>query len=123
MPSRSSGSRSYNCSAEGAAALLRPEVIEKLKITQEQQDKIKKIQDDARPTFRSTLNESQQDRQARFQKMRDKMSSAQKDSLAVLNDDQMLDWTNMCGKTFKFPAFPGTGRGGNRPQPPQNPQP
>ena len=106
---------------EGAAALLRPEVAKKLGLSQEQQDSIKKIQDAARPTGRPTFdpNESQEDRQARIKKIRDQMDKAQKDSLAVLNDDQSLDWTNMLGKPFKFPAFQGFGRG-NRPQPPQN---
>ena len=35
---------------EGAMALTRPEVIKKLDLSEEQQAKIKKIQEDARPT-------------------------------------------------------------------------
>ena len=46
--------------------------------------------------------------------MREQFEKAQKESLAVLNDDQMLDWTNMCGKTFKFPERPGIRRGNRR---------
>jgi hypothetical protein len=97
----------------GAAALTRPEVIQKLGLTEDQQAKIKKIQADARPTGRGGFdpNQSQEERQAAFQKMRNQMEKAQKDSLAVLTDDQMLDWTTMCGKTFKFPAGRGPGRG------------
>ena len=53
-----------------------------------------------------------------MKKVQDQVQKAQKESLAVLNDDQMLDWTNMCGKTFKFPERPAFGGRGNR-QPPQ----
>jgi hypothetical protein len=98
---------------EGATALNRPEVIQKLALSEEQQAKIKKILDDARPTGRAGFdrNRSDEDRQAAFKKMREQFDKAQKECLAVLNDDQMLDWTNMCGKTFKFPASPGFRRG------------
>ncbi|MGO9111934.1 MAG: hypothetical protein ACLP9L_22130 [Thermoguttaceae bacterium] len=102
---------------EGASALNRPEVIQKLALTDDQQAKIKKIQADgmaaARPNF--DPNQTPEERQANMKKIRDQIEKVQKDCLAVLNDDQMLDWTNMCGKTFKFPAF---GRG-NRPAPQQ----
>ena len=35
--------------------------------------------------------------------MQERFEKVQKECLAVLNDDQMLDWTNLCGKAFKFP--------------------
>ncbi len=99
---------------EGGAALSRPEVIKKLEITDEQQAKMKKIQEDARPKGGPgggfDPNQSQEERRASFQKMRDGMDKAQKDTLAVLTDEQMIAWTEMCGKTFKFPQ--GGGRGG-----------
>jgi len=96
---------------QGAMALFRPEVIQKLRLSDDQQAKMKKIQEDARPkgmTF--DPNQSAEDRQAMFKKMRDQFDKAQKEILAVLTDDQMLDWTNMCGKEFKFPQ-PQFGRG------------
>ncbi len=109
---------------EGAMALNRPEVIKKLVLSQDQQAQIKKIQEDARPKNPPAFDSNQPaaDRQAAFQKMREQFEKAQKDSLAVLNDDQMLDWTKMCGKTFLFPQRPGFGRG-NRQGAPPNPQP
>lgn len=57
--------------------------------------------------MRNVFNRDQSDeeRQTAMKKMRDQFEKAQKDSLAVLDDDQMLDWTNMCGKTFKFPEM------------------
>ena len=105
---------------EGAMAPIRPDVIKKLGLSEEQQAKIKKIQEDARPTGRAGFdpNQSDEDRQAALKKMREQFEKAQKECLAVLNDDQMLDWTNMCGKTFKFPERQGSGRG-NRPARPR----
>ncbi|MEI8373608.1 MAG: hypothetical protein WCJ35_12345 [Planctomycetota bacterium] len=102
---------------EGAMALNRPDVIKKLGLSEEQQAKVKKIQEDARPKARTGFdpNQSTEDRQAAMKKMREQFEKAQKECLAVLNDDQMLDWTNMCGKEFKFPER-GMRRG-NRPQP------
>jgi Spy/CpxP family protein refolding chaperone len=112
---------------EGALALTRPEVIKKLSITEEQQAKIKKTLEDARPTGNLfDPNQTPEERQAGIKKIQDQMEKAQKDCLAVLTDDQMLDWTNMCGKTFKFPQMrfgrgnrggPGGGPG-NQPAPP-----
>lgn len=98
---------------EGFMALSRPDVIKKLGLSEDQQAQIKKIQEAARPQGRGGFdpNQSDEERQAARKKMREQFEKAQKDCLAVLNDDQMLDWTNMCGKTFKFPERPGFGRG------------
>jgi Spy/CpxP family protein refolding chaperone len=106
----------------GAMALSQPDVIKKLGLSEEQQAKIKKIQEDARPKGWGGFdrNQSEADRQAAFKKMREQYEKAQKDCLAVLNDDQMLDWTNMCGKEFKFPERQF--RRGNRPGTPPPPQ-
>jgi Spy/CpxP family protein refolding chaperone len=105
---------------EGAMALNRPEVIQKLALTADQQAQIKQIQEAARPAGGPRFDPKQTDeeRQTAVKKIREKREKAQKDCFAVLNDDQMLDWTKMCGKTFKFPerpAFPGRNR--------QNPPP
>ncbi len=98
---------------EGAMALSRPDVVKKLDLSEEQQTKIKKILEDARSAGRPSFdpNQSNEDRQAAFRKMREQFEKAQKECFAVLNDDQMLDWTNLCGKTFKFPERQGFGRG------------
>jgi Spy/CpxP family protein refolding chaperone len=109
--------------SQGAMALTRPEVIAKLGLTEEQQSKIKKIQADARSAGRPGFspNQSAEERQAAMKKIRDQMEKAHKDSLAVLSDDQVLDWTNMCGKTFKFPPRQGPPRG--NPPPPSSTSP
>ena len=103
---------------EGGNALLRPEVIKKLTITDEQQEKLKKIRDAAMPApgaFGNFRNMSDDDRKAAFEKMRTGRDKSQKEMLAVLTDEQAEDWSKMLGKEFKFPPMnPGMfrGRGG-----------
>ena len=105
---------------EGAMALARPDVSAKLGLGSEQMEKIKKIQEDARPSGSAFgRNQSSEDRQAAMKKLREQFEKAQKDCFAVLNDDQMLDWTNMCGKTFKFPERQPFSRGSRQRTPPQ----
>ena len=101
-------------------ALSRPEVIKKLDLSEEQQAKIKKIQEDARPKAEAVSTRTSPTRIARqrVQKMREQFEKAQKECLAVLSDDQMLDWTNMCGKTFKFPQRQGFSRANRQGPPP-----
>jgi hypothetical protein len=102
---------------DGANALTRDDVAKKIGLSPDQAAKIKKILEGARPAMGAFgPNQSNEDRQAMFQKMRAQFEKAQKECFAVLNDDQMLDWTNLCGKTFKFPERQGF-RGGNRPAP------
>ena len=104
---------------EGTAALSRPEIAAKLALTDDQKAKIKKIQDDARAKARAAFSPdaSPEERQAAFAKMQESRAKALKDTLAVLNDDQLLDWTQLTGKEFKFPqgrGFGGFGGPGGR---------
>ena len=98
---------------EGAAALSRPEVVTKLALTPGQQDSIKKIVDDARTATRAAFNRnaSAEERQAAMTKMQESRAKTLKEALAVLNDDQLMDWTELTGKEFKFPQS-GMGFGG-----------
>ena len=107
----------------GAGAFSRPEVVKKLALTEDQQAKIKKIQEDSRSQGRSGFNRdmSEEQRTEFFKKMQERREKAQKDALGVLTDEQMMTWGEMCGKDFKFPAmrpFGGFGRGGAPGQPP-----
>jgi hypothetical protein len=90
----------------GASAFSRPEVIKKLDLTEDQQAKIKKIQDDSRTQGRGRFgrNMSEEQRTEAFKKMQESREKAQKDALGVLTDEQMMTWGEMCGKEFKFPA-------------------
>ena len=115
---------------EGVAALSRPEVIAKLALTDDQKAKIKQIQDDSRTQGRAAFNRNAtpEERQAAFAKMQESRTKVLKDTLAVLNDDQLMDWTELTGKEFKFPqgrGFGGFGGPGGRGGPggPGGPQP
>jgi len=93
---------------EGVGAFNRPEVIAKLALTDDQKDKVKQIQDGARPQGRGAFNPdaTPEERQAAFAKMQESRAKALKDILAVLTDDQLMDWTELTGKEFKFPQGP-----------------
>jgi Spy/CpxP family protein refolding chaperone len=96
---------------QGANAWARPEVAKQLGLTQEQQDKIQKIQEESRPPrgggggFQNLSDEERQ-------KMQERREKAQADMLAVLTDEQQTKWAEMTGKKFDFPQFGGAGGGG-----------
>jgi hypothetical protein len=99
---------------QGITAVTRPEVAKQLGLSQEQVDKIQKVQEESRPQggFGGFQNLSDEERQKRFAEMRERQEKAQADMLAVLTDDQKTKWTEMKGKDFEFPAFGGPGGGG-----------
>ena len=70
-----------------------------------------------KPAAAFSPDASPEERQAAFAKMQESRAKALKDTLAVLNDDQLLDWTQLTGKEFKFPqgrGFGGFGGPGGR---------
>lgn len=104
---------------QGLAALARPEIAKQLGLTDEQKEKIEKIQASARPQFGSFRDLSDEQRQKAFAEMQQKQEKAQTETLAVLSDDQKAKWAEMKGKDFTFPQFgpggfgrPGGGAGG-----------
>jgi|DewCreStandDraft_4_1066084.scaffolds.fasta_scaffold39548_2 hypothetical protein len=105
----------------GTAALLRNDVAEQLKLTQQQRTQIQQIQQE---TMRSLMqgfqgadfqNMSQEERQKMFQEMQTKREAAQKDAdakvNALLSESQRAQWKAMLGTPFKFPQQPMGGRG------------
>jgi hypothetical protein len=96
---------------EGINALRRKEVAEKLGLSDEQQQKIRKIQEESRPELGNFRNLSDDERREAFTKMREQREKADKDTLAVLTDEQQSKWNEMKGKEFDFPQR----RGGRRP--------
>ena len=99
---------------EGVQALTRTEVVAKLKLTDDQQAKIKNIISDSRRQRPGRFNPDQTDeeRNAAFAKMQEQRNTTKKSALAVLDDDQLIEWTALTGKEFKFPQGPGFGPGG-----------
>lgn len=106
---------------EGVAAFSRADIAKQLGLTDEQGEKIRKIQEEARTEGRANRNLSEDERREFFTKQRERREKAQSDTLAVLTDVQKTKWTEMKGKEFKFPETrggfgggfgPGGGRGG-----------
>ena len=80
------------------AALNRPEVTEQLKLTKDQETKLRDIASQGFPPFGPP----------------DARQQAQADALAVLNEAQKKQWSDLTGKGFTFPEpqFGGPGFGG-----------
>ena len=80
------------------AALNRAEVAKQLKLTKDQETKLRDIASQGFPPFGPP----------------DARQQAQADALAVLNDAQKKQWTDLTGKSFTFPEpqFGGPGFGG-----------
>lgn len=98
---------------QGAGALARPEVAKQLGLSDEQKEKIAKIQESTRVNFRELSDE---ERQKAFAEMPQKQEKARSEILALLTDDQKAKWSEMKGKEFTFPQFGGPGGGpGGRP--------
>jgi hypothetical protein len=98
-------------------ALGRPEVAQELGLTDEQQEKIKRIRQEIRPEGalpnRNALDE--EERQEFFSKLEKRIEKARADVLNVLTDAQKAKWGAMRGREFKFPQptfGPGMGKGG-----------
>jgi Spy/CpxP family protein refolding chaperone len=95
---------------EGINALRRKDVAEKLGLTDDQQQKIRQIQEENRPNA-NFRNLSDDERREAFTKMREQREKAEKDTLAVLTAEQQSKWNDMKRKEFDFPQQ----RGGRRP--------
>ncbi len=119
---------------EGVAAFNRPEIAKKLGLSEEQQAKIRKIQEEARRAAGGFpgRDATDEERQEFFAQMRKRGEKVQADLLAVLTDQQQQKWTEMKGKEFKFPqpqfgpggpgGFGPGGKGGERRRPPAKEQ-
>jgi len=108
---------------EGVAALGRPEVAQKLELSQEQKDKVKKIQDDARRDSGfggggTGGRLSDEERREFLAKREERVKKVNTDLLAVLTSAQKESWDKMLGTKFEFPqrqfGGPGGGFGGGR---------
>ena len=80
------------------AALNRPDVTKQLKLSKDQETKLRDIAGQGFPPFGPP----------------DARPQAQADALAVLNETQKKQWTDLTGKSFTFPEpqFGGPGFGG-----------
>ena len=98
---------------EGLASLNHQDIADKLALTQEQKDKIKALNEEARTNARGFGGRNQTDEErtaarAKAEAAREKLKT---DVLAVLTADQKTAFEAMKGTEFKFPM---RGRGRNR---------
>jgi Spy/CpxP family protein refolding chaperone len=100
---------------EGASALARDEVAEKVGLAADQKEKIQKIQQEARGNFggggQNFRDLSNEDRQKLFAEMRERREKVANDILGVLNAEQKEKFEKLKGAKFDFP---NEGRGRQR---------
>jgi len=109
--------RQLELQSMGPRALSRRDVAEELKLTKEQQDKIRSIQQQALQEQQAAMqgvdfqNATPEDRQ-KFREKMEGIAKATSDKItALLTEEQKKSWTAMLGEPFKFPAR-GPGRFG-----------
>jgi hypothetical protein len=108
----------------GVGAFNRLDIAEKLALTQEQKDKMQKIQEANRPdpsAFASFRDMSEEERREAFAKLREKGEKANAEILNLLTGEQKESWAKLQGKKFEFPPQQGFG-GGRRPETKKNNQ-
>ncbi len=98
---------------QGAQAFSDPDLQKELKLTDDQKEKIKTINEDARSEMRSIFQGAGQggDRQEMMKKMQALRKETLENSLAVLTKDQQAKYKEMTGKPFQVKF---EGRGGRR---------
>jgi len=106
----------------GVQAFSDPEVQSALKLTDEQKDKLKTINEDARKEMQAAFQGGGQggDREAAMKKLQELRKDTMDKASAVLTADQKKAWKDMTGEAYevKFEGGPGAGRrpGGNNNQ-------
>ncbi|HEV3258444.1 MAG TPA: hypothetical protein VG013_16325 [Gemmataceae bacterium] len=97
----------------GAQAFSDPKVQKALKLTDDQKDKIKTIEEDARKEVQEIFQNAGEDRAAAMKKLGALRKETLEKVTTVLTDEQKKSWKDMTGKPFEF-KFDGPPR---RPRP------
>ncbi len=105
----------------GVEAFADPEIARALRLTSEQKDKLRTIQENGRRTFRAVFRPGP--RPDGWKKMEEAWKNEQKEALQVLTDEQRGHWQEMTGEPFRGEVRPpyregfGPHRGGPRGEP------
>jgi Spy/CpxP family protein refolding chaperone len=101
-----------NLQMAGLNAFSQPDVAKKLKLTDEQKEKVASLESDLRQEMRDLREQNQGDFRAALQKLREKQDEAKDKVVDLLTDDQKATWKEMTGKPFERPTegFGGRGR-------------
>ena len=97
--------------AEGTQAFMSADVESELKLTPEQKEKIKTINDDTRKEMMELF---QGGGRVNFQKMQTIRKESVENATAVLTDEQKKTWKEMTGEPFHFEMGQRRGGGDNR---------
>ncbi len=101
----------------GSRSFANPEVAKELKLTDDQQKKIKDIQEAAQQEQRKLFQGGGGDREAARKKMQEIRKATNDKVMGVLTADQKAKWKEMTGEPFKGQLNPfGGGRRPRRPQ-------
>jgi len=97
---------------QGADALLLPDVVAKLKITNNQKSKIQTIIDQHSPQFAPGPGNRGGGLGGGFDR-NDRRAQTLKQAVTVLTGNQVVQWDEMTGRKFTFPQNMGTGSRGS----------
>jgi len=86
----------------GAQAFSDPKVQKALKLTDDQKDKIKTIEEDARKEVQEIFQNAGEDRAAAMKKLGALRKETLEKVTTVLTDEQKKSWKDMTGKPFEF---------------------
>jgi hypothetical protein len=97
-PAQSKRMAELRLQRDGASALLRPDLAQKLKLSAAQQEDLRHLEQGMRPNFDDGPPDFNQIEQAR--------QRTQTEMLVILTDDQQATWDALVGKPFAFPPMP-----------------
>jgi hypothetical protein len=103
---------------QGVRALSRDDMIQALKITEQQQQELQSVREESREKtmelFRGARDMSPEERQGLRDKMQELQKELDKKSMGVLSSEQKTTLKNIMGEPFELeqPRFEGFGRGG-----------
>ena len=98
---------------QGIGAYMNPEIQTKLKMTDEQKNKLKDIGDESGKQMTELRELFQSDREAAMKKMTDIRKETTDKATAVLTADQKASWKEMTGEPFTLVQEPRRAPGGN----------
>jgi len=85
----------------GAGAFSSPRVQEELKLTDDQQSKLREINEESGRAMRDAFQDSQSDREGAMKKFAELRKQATEKAVGVLTDEQKKTWKEMTGEPFE----------------------
>jgi len=86
----------------GFGAFSDPDVQAKLKMTDEQKNKVKDLQEESMTQMRDLREQFQNDREGAMKKMTEMRTELANKATAMLSDDQKKSWKELTGEKFEF---------------------